>query len=265
MTTVYIPTMSRYGNLQKIVPAWMAQDIKVRLMVEASEHRDHVQLIAEQRWRGAVRVIPVPRANLGIGYARKFCVSHANSSGLASIIMSDDDMRPVSDMWPLLDAAESPEVLGIGAVRSIHDRFTGGAVSRNSGVILCPGGWGMQLFALNVHNTIEVGNFDKRLHSAGEDAELARQGISRGIPWLVHCDVKCAAIGARYAPGGIGARFALPEYRTDAERQCLAIIHDRWPEYTNAPDKRLRMAWQKMLTDFIPDWKARSAIHGGSL
>jgi hypothetical protein len=263
--TVYIPTMSRYDNLRKIVPAWLKQNIPVRLVVEAAEFSAHSSFRDEQGWKGLVRVIPAPRDHLGIGYARGFCVTHARHSGLESIIMSDDDMRPVSDAWPLLDYAENNGVLGIGAVRGIHDRFTGGAVSANRGPILCPGGWGFQLFALNVRTAIDVGNFDKRLHSYGEDGELCRQGIARGIPWLVHCDVKCAAIGKRYAPGGISARFARPEYRTDAERQCLAIIHDRWPAYTNRPDQPLRVAWQKMLNDYIPDWRERSAIHGGML
>ena len=266
MDVVYIPTMSRYGNLAKIIPLWLKQGFQVRLVVEASEFRKHVTFRDRDWAKSEVRVIPVPGGR-GVGRARQFCVLHAHETGLRSLIMSDDDMRPARDsnMSLLLDAATDPGVLGIGAVRSIHDRFTGGAVSANSGAILCPGGWGFQLFALNVQNTLKVGNFDPRLHSYGEDGELARQGIALRIPWQVHCDVKCAAIGKRYEPGGINARFAQPEYRTQAEVQCLAIIHDRWPEYTNAPDKPLRVAWQKMLDHYIPDWRERSAIHGGHL
>ena len=161
--------------------------------------------------------------------------------------------------------AAVPGVLGVGAVRSIHDHFTAGAISRNSGVIMCPGGWGFQTFGLNTRTAHEVGNFDSLLHSYGEDGELCRQGISRGVPWMVHCDVKVAPIGARYAPGGINTRFKCLESRTRAERECLALIHMRWPKYTNEPDRPLRVAWQKMLDDFIPDWRSRSAIHGGRL
>jgi hypothetical protein len=165
----------------------------------------------------------------------------------------------------LLAEAALPGVLGIGAVRSIHDHFTGGAISRNTGVILCPGGWGFQLFGLNVRTALELGNFDPLLHSYGEDGELCRNGIRAGIPWRAHCDVKCAPIGKRYAPGGISTRFRRPEERTAAERECLTIIHDRWPYYTNRPENPLRVAWQRMLDHYIPDWRERSAIHGGSL
>ena len=259
--TVYIPTMGRYDNLKRIVPAWLAQGIQVRLVVDRSEFPQHRDLREEMGWRDRVQVLAARGS--GIGAARRFCVSHASQSQLPSIIMSDDDMRPTTEAWPLLTEAARPGVLGIGAVRPIHDFFTGGAVSRNHGVILCPGGWGFQLFGLNVRAAIEVGNFDSKLHTAGEDAELARNGIARGYPWLVHCDVECATIGARYAPGGINTRFREPEDRTQAEWECLELIHKRWPIYTNPPDKRLRMAWQKMLDDYIPDWRERSAIHGG--
>lgn len=266
--TVYIPTMGRYANIARIVPLWLEQGMKVRLVVEpGAEYREYSRIILAHQWTGLVKAVPVSRRNNGIGYARGFCVHHAERDGLKSFIMSDDDMRPApgSNMNELLAAAEDSDTIGVGAVRSIHDRFTGGAVSRNTGVILCPGGWGFQLFALNVANAIGLGNFDERLHSYGEDGELARQGIAAGIPWRVHCDVRCAPVGKRYDPGGINTRFLNRAKRTAAEIECLTIIHDRWPAYTNAPDRPLRVAWQKMLSDYIPGWKAKSAIHGGSL
>lgn len=265
---VYIPTMNRYDNLAKIIPLWLEQKFLVRLVVEPNEYGEHARLITRMGWNGrGVTAIPVKSPRRGIGYARRAAVLHAYYNGRKSIVMSDDDMKPArdSDMAWLLAEAAQPGVLGVGAVRPIHDHFTGGAVSANHGPILCPGGWGFQLFGLNIETAIKVGNFDERLHSYGEDGELCRRGIAQGIPWRVHCDVWCAPIGKRYAPGGISTRFARPEYRTDAEQQCLAIIHDRWPYYTNAPDKPLRVAWQKMLDHYIPDWRDRSAIHGGHL
>ncbi len=49
--------------------------------------------------------------------------------------------------------------------------------------------------------------------------------------------------------------------RTSAELACRAIIYERWPQYVSPPDKPPRMAWQRMLTDYIPDWRAHSALH----
>jgi len=262
--TVYIPTMSRYDNLMKIVPRWLDQGIPVRLMVTQGEFQEHVIFGREAGWPlRDVKVIM--QKGIGIGAARRSCVIHARRYGLESIIMTDDDMKPVSDARPLLTEAARPGVLGVGAVRPIHDHFTHGAISRNKGVILCPGGWGFQLFGLNVRTASQIGNFDALLHSYGEDAELCRLGISKGIPWRAHCDVRCDSIGARYAPGGINARFRTPELRTEAEYACLFRIHQRWPRYTNPPNRPLRVAWQRMLNDFIPDWRERSALHGGSL
>jgi glycosyltransferase involved in cell wall biosynthesis len=264
---VYIPTMNRIDNLRIIIPKWLDQEFQVRLVMERSEWKAHVTMKKQEGWDSSVYLLPAPLSGRGIGYARNYCVQHAKNTALEAIIMSDDDLyvHTNSDAFELIEAACEPGVLGVGATRSLHDRFTGGAISANSGVILCPGGWGLQLFGLNVRMALACGNFDRRLHSFGEDAELARQGIKNGIPWLAHCDVTCVQIGKRYDAGGISTRYRTPESRSDGERECMDIIHKMWPEYTNAPDKKPRVAWQKLLDRYIPDWMEASAIHGGSL
>jgi hypothetical protein len=264
---VYIPTMNRIDNLRKIIPTWLDQEFQVRLVMERSEWKAHVTMKKQEGWDGNVYLLPLPLAGRGIGYSRNYCVQHAKNTALKAIIMSDDDLHvhSDSDAFELIEAAYEPGVLGVGATRSLHDRFTGGAISANSGVILCPGGWGFQLFGLNVQTALDVGNFNRKLHTIGEDAELARQGIKRGIPWLVHCDVKAVSIGKRLAPGGFSTKYRTIEERQAAERECMSIIHGIWPDYTNAPDKRLRVAWQRLLDDYIPNWREASALHGGSL
>ncbi len=90
-----------------------------------------------------------------------------------------------------------------------------------------------------------------------------RQGIAQlGIPWLVHCGVKCDPIGVRYDPGGINSLIN-DGTRGLREIACRELIHRRWPDYTSAAAAKPRMRWQKMLDDYIPDWRSRSAIHGG--
>ncbi len=262
----YIITRNRYENLIKIIPRWLDQDFQVMLVVDPSEYQDHIDFKYEFRnWTGHVAVTAPKKADGGVGYQRKWAMIQAALRGSRSIIMSDDDMRPAngSDMALLLKEALGHRVLGVGATRSLHDRNSKGATSRNDGVILCPGGWGMQLFSLNVDRTHELGNFDPKLDCFGEDAELMRQGISERVPWLVHCGVKCEAIGARYAPGGINDLIPDPVQRGLRERYCRGLIHERWPDYTSDPDARPRMAWQRMLDDYIPGWRSMSAIHGG--
>jgi hypothetical protein len=267
MDVVYIPTMSRIDMLRKTVPNWIDQGIQVRLVVDRMEFSIHGKLKREENWGKNVYILPLPLSARGIGYARNFCVQHAKKTALISIIMSDDDIHihSNSNASLLLEEAEKPGVLGIGATRSIHDMFTGGAISRNHGAILCPGGWGFQVFGLNVQTALDCGNFDTKLHTIGEDTELARQGIKRGIPWLAHCDVKAVSVAKRYSPGGFAAKYSTIEARTAAEKECLDIIHKRWPSYTNAPDKPLRVSWRKLLNDYIPNWKVASAIHGGDI
>jgi len=265
--TVYIPTLSRPDMIEKIVPAWLDHDMPIRLVVERREYHMYNRLKKARGWGRNVYVLPLPLSGRGMGYARKFIVNHAKATNLEAIIISDDDHKPTnqSNMWELIDEAEQPGVLGVGGCRPLNDRNTGGFLSKHSGVILCPGGWGFTIYALNIKEALICGNFDDRLHTFGEDAELARQGISRGIPWRVHCDVWFTALNKRYAPGGFSASFSSVEARKKAERACMAIIHQRWPDYTNPPDKPLRVAWQRMLDRYIPNWREASALHGGSI
>lgn len=273
---VYIMTRSRRENLKKIIPRWLNQDFKVNLVVEPKEFNDTEKFVDENFYSYSLSVIPLPEEERGIGYARSCAVNHAYLRGLKSIVMSDDDIRPCTSLGnaePLIQEASKYGVLGVGATQRIHDHFTKGAISRLSGVILCPGGWGMQLFGLNVNKTIALGNFDDQLDCFGEDHELVRQGILAGIPWLVHCGVKCEPLGSRFSPGGINSfiESKYPRtsdavlYRAAREARCRRIIHDRWPKYTSSQQARSRVAWQKMLDDYIPDWRSRSAIHGGHL
>jgi hypothetical protein len=260
--------MDRIEMLRKTVPFWLEQEMPVRLVIERREHAAHSKLVREERWKD-VQVLPTPLSGKGIAYARKYCVEHADKAGLDAIVMSNDDcyVNPTSDAWLLIDEAEKPDTVGIGAVRSLFDRFTKGAISRNHGPILCPGGWGFMLWGLNIKNALECGNYDPALHCFAEDTEMARVGIAKlGLPWLVHCDVHFTAMNKRYDPGGIESIYHNNmEGRLAAERDCMAIVYKRWPKYANHPDKKSRFAWQKMLDDYIPDWRKGSAIHGGSL
>lgn len=265
--TVYIFTRGRTDRLLKSVPRWREQGLAVRLIVEPSEFAEHTKLRDDRLW-DHVSVLSLPEANAGMGFARSFAVHHANHKGYKSIIVSDDDIRPAvgSDMSLLLEEARKPGVLGVGAVHSLHDRFTGGAITANkgNGVILCPGGWGFTLYGLNVINALHAGNFDTKLDAFGEDAELERQGISRlGIPWAVHCDVWADYFSKRGDPGGMSDLCPGDGERAARETACRKIIHERWPAFASAPEAKPRMAWQKFLNSFIPDWRARSAMHGG--
>jgi hypothetical protein len=206
--------------------------------------------------------------NMGVGYARRNVVNYAYSSGHQTIIMADDDIMPRSGtaLHRLFVQGHRPDTLGIGATHSQHDLLTGGFTKDSDLPILCPSGYGFQLFALNVRNVMEVGNFDPVLDCFGEDAELMRTGISKGWPWKIHCGVKCQKIGKRGDPGGIESLTGYAGYdRPTSERLCQEYIHKRWPDFTSTPPKPSRMAWQRFYTHYMPYWKNLSAIHGGSL
>ena len=270
MSTVYICTRGRIPNLFRVVPRWLNQNFHVVIVVEKDELKDHREFrsdLAKSREDpykalSQIDIRPLPKKNQGLGYARNYAVLEAHRGRLKSIIYSDDDIRPGadSDMSILTEAARSNEVLAIGAATRIQDHFTKGAVSANSGIMLAPGCWAHRMFALNVLNTIEVGNFDVNLGVLGDDDELQRQGIYAEFPWAVHCDVWAESIGARFQAGGVESLTNVSEKRTENHK----YMHDIWPEYVSAPPKKYRTAWQRMMDDFIPEWRERSAMHGGS-
>lgn len=265
---VYIPTLSRLEMLQKTVPRWIEQGILIRLVVPHDQYKDHVKLRDRMGWNRKVLVVALPLGTYGLGKTRQFIVEHATAQKLKAIIISDDDHRPKAgtNMWDLLAAAMDPQALGVGASRPLTDRFNGGALTKNSDVILCPGGWGFTVYGLNLRNAGFIGGFDTNIHFFGEDAELARQGIASGLIWRIHCDVWIEQLNVRNAPGGISAVFdGDSARRAAAELADRAYLNGLWPEYVAPPEKKFRMAWSKMLTDYIPDWKSRSALHGGSL
>jgi len=265
VNTVYIPTVSRLDMLERTIPRWLKWGIPIRLIVEPRELASHIELCGDMGWdMDWVRPVPLAKDHGGIGYARDFIVINAKARRQKSIIMSDDDVYPTTDPFPLLEEASRPWCLGIGAYRSIHEFFTQGKIKGMRGVILCPAGWGFSLYGLNVKIANRFG-FDHKLHSFGEDAELMRQGIAHEYPWMIHCDVKCAFANKRGDPGGFAAIYGSNTERKIAEMQCQELIHKRWPDYTSAPPKRPRMAWSRFYDAWIPNWRERSALHGGHL
>jgi glycosyltransferase involved in cell wall biosynthesis len=269
MSAVYICTKDRFGNLVKVVPRWMTFQYPIVLVVDRDDAIDTQSLIRREGWESRVRVQRLRENNRGIGYARRAAVRHAESNGHQTIIMADDDIMPRAgtDLYRLFNQAHRPDTLGIGATHSQHDLLTGGFTKTSDMPILCPSGYGFQLFGLNVRNAIAVGSFDVQLDVFGEDAELMRHGIVAGFPWKLHCGVKCQKIGKRGDPGGIESLTRGDRYsdRRESEIWCQEHIHRRWPEYTSEPPKPSRMAWQKFYNHYMPDWRKLSAIHGGSL
>lgn len=273
MSAVYIVTRARHDNLRKVVPRWLVATpgtIPIVLVTDKSEAAGLQQLSREEHWfqRGDVRVKRLRYDRRGVGYARHEAVSHAYGQGHRTIIMADDDIMPRAgeSVNRLLRSARWGTTLGVGATHSQHDLLTGGYTKDHTNVILCPSGYGFQLFALNVENAIAAGNYDVALDCFGEDAELMRNGISLGIPWKLHCGVKCQKIGKRGDYGGIQSLYnGYNDNRVKAERRCQELIHERWPDFTSTPPKPSRMAWQRFYDHYIPEWRRYSAMHGGGI
>jgi hypothetical protein len=131
-------------------------------------------------------------------------------------------------------------------------------IRETSKAYLVPGGMGYITFSLDVEMAMRIGNFDKRLHTFWEDAELIRTAMrEEAVAWHVHSGVKATSIGKRHEPGGLSA-FA-GRRRSKQEKECHQIVFNTWgDEYISDPSKKPRCKWQKMLDDFVPHWRKRA-------
>lgn len=266
---VYIPTRDRLTNLVKILPKWAEQKPeRIYLVVEPHERDKHLKLLGENSWLSSlenVTVLAPKRSDKGIGYTRHFVVNHAMNVGHKGIIMADDDSMPNADsnIWKLVQRLNNTKSIGIGACFPFYGLMLGNDVIREtSRPYLVPGGMGYIMFSLNLQLLAELEiNFDKRLHTFWEDAELVRDGMREGgLAWHIHTGAWATSIGKRHARGGLSAANSeSKKKRAKREWQCRKIVYDKWgPEYISHPDKRPRCAWQKMLDEFVEGWRERA-------
>lgn len=298
---IYIISRGRPGNVVKLKKRWAAIDFDDNEIVLVVDSDD--SWIAEyERLAGPGNL--VFNRYRGVGGARATAVEHAAENGFRSIIMSDDDIAPAgpntgsaNGYRELLDIAQHPNALGVGAYVDYHSFALRGHLDRlcipgkkdgysgydrvlavgNEGFI-CPTGIAFRMFGINIANAVKLcggSGFDSALWCQNEDGEFMRQGIGLlGIPWLLYPQAKAGSIGARYASGGVVDSLGLSESESgDAEavakhdevQRVWAEVHRRWPSYVNSPASEVRgikTSWSRMMDKFIPDWREYSALHG---
>jgi hypothetical protein len=222
--------------------------------------------------------IALPDRNLGVGFSRTFCLEHAASDGLESIICSDDDIKPntgrngESDagMDKLIEICEDPMVLGCTAYYSYLDLMLGIKGKDRKDVIIAPNCI-VRLFGLNVKESLDLGGFDASL-KCGDDADFLIRGIYAGFPWLIHLGAKAVSFAPRFATGGVAAledAVSVGEVKGakgDATREAVRIIAEKFPDIATAvrPDK-LSYKWRQLYDNELPDWKHWSPLHGGNI
>lgn len=284
--TVYIISRGRPGNLRRLLPYWHANDFEVCIVVDPRDRQDYTY--SAMRWSGGDLRIICPIANdLGLGYARMFAVLHAASNGLDAIVMSDDDIVPASNTNAhlLIESARATGALGVGARVPWHDFSFKGLLQKHcDGIalgdlkepILCPSGVAFRLFGIHVPTALEH-NFDPNFDVQNEDGEYMRCGIAAGTPWMMDPRVEAVSVGGRFMTGGVRNALGLDEVMPDTPEErralvpthprvlaCHKLAHEHWPEFVSPPDRPLRTQWAKMYDRYIPGWRKRSALHGGS-
>lgn len=264
---VFIPTRNRLHNIEKVVPKWQAQDMDgIILVTEPSEKSMYKEFLSDKGWRNSVDVISPTMPNIGIGATRKFVVKKADKMGLHALIMSDDDAAPVpdTDIDMLIKDLKRTPTIGIGACFSFYGLMLGNALlkaGRHEGEglpYLVPGGMGYITFSLSIKRALEAGNYDAKLHTFWEDAELVRDGMKNlGYAWHVHTGAWCTSIGKRFMPGGL-SDFA-GKTRSEDEKICHRRVFKKWgPRYISHPDKKAICRWQNFLNDFVEGWRDRA-------
>ena len=259
-THVVIPTMHRHENLKVAIPKWLNHfdgEDTIDLYVAASEWSATDSLAAREGWPENVQVRSIHPSVQGIGAIRNYIVDEQAYYGRDVIIMSDDDIFPSPKAEfhdPFIDSEYA--MLGVGCVTSYHSLLLGDRkdMMKGTDLIFARSGYGFRMFWLNVPLVMGVGNFDKNLDVCFEDAELMRQGVSNGLTWWLDPYLKASPLGKRFAEGGLAAYTGDPETREERTQANYDHLYELWPQYIKEPPSR-RMAWQRMLNDYIAYWQ----------
>lgn len=221
-----------------------------------------------------VKILVLPDHDLGVGYSRWLCVEHAKDAGFESIILSDDDILPVSGMDTIIYDAEDPLVFAITAWHSYFDLALGvKGNERNDLIIVAPSF--TRMFAINIKNVLEVGNFDRNVKCT-DDVELKLRGIMAGYPWMIHFNAKAKSFGSRFAPGGVAAledQFAGEPVLTgvgDVHRGAIEYILAKHRKYVpdllaQRTETKISYKWSKLHDHFMPGWREWAMLQGGDV
>jgi len=145
-------------------------------------------------------------------------------------------------------------VIGCGASFSYHGLAIGNEVLKKKWRFPIAGGFGHILFGINVEAANLVGGYPEWATAWGEDTELQRLGIEKGMPWWYSTHVEMASVASRYSPGGLADQFK-GDRRKKAEVACHKKIYERWPHYVSPPDRLFRCYWKRMMEDYCPGWR----------
>jgi hypothetical protein len=260
---VYISSRGRVANVQKVVPLWHNQGFDIFIAVEPDEFMLYAKGLTECGISYA-EILPLPKANQGLAYNRRYCVTHAASFGWEAIVATDDDIKPVFGVSSTAMDASHPKALGITIRYSYHDLALGPKIKKLGGIILQPNGM-FRMVALNVANVMKVGNYDPAADNC-EDADLMMRGLQAGFPWMVDLDSKAASMGKRHEPGGsldyinaIGRSVADHTHKKP-------ILQEKFPEVISSNSEgKTRVAWLRAHDLFLPGWRKWSDLHGGDI
>lgn len=251
---VYIPTRKRTDVLAKAIPAWMAQKVRLVLVVEASEKAAY-QAMLDSFWHVQAEILTLPRPSLGMGYIRDFILKDASKRGHEAFVISVDRIKPTSgDVRELAHVVLGESVVGCAAAQSYHGLALGNKLlkSKKKHVFPVAGGF-HDLVAIHVGLAKVCGGFDRSLKTDMEDAELQRESIRKCMPWFYNTGVRYTGTVTRRSPGGMMA-YVPGSAREAGRLRCHEIVHSRWPKYITKPPAAYRCQWRRMMADFIPDW-----------
>lgn len=259
---VYIPSRGRPENVAKLAKAWDTELFDVVFMVEPDEVKPYRDNVPSDLFI-TVAVEALPGRNLGVGFSRSRCVEHADADGLEAIILSDDDIKPITGMDLLIEAAENPLTLGVTSYHSYLDLALGTKGRHRDDIIVAHQSF-MRLWAINISNVKAIGGFDKNLKCI-DDNELKFRAVMSGFPWMIHFGAKSASFGKRFAAGGVSA---LGDRAVENAADRIVDKHRLYtPHLISRVDtpKAIQYKWSKIHDHFLPGWRDWSEKHGGNI
>lgn len=251
---VNIHTRDRLAILERSLPKWVEVSrpaTRICLVVEPNEVKKHVDLLHDLGLRDRIKVVRIPKPNMGMGNSRHVGFLHAKATGASSFITTDDDLYPREGPERLLRIAARSTVFGIGAYLSLYGFHMG--IEKGTGVHTTSVGF--RCWAMNTKKVSALGGMPRDFKGY-DDHEIARQGMARfHLPWYVDSDTTIASIGKI---GDAGGMSSLPGMSNLFVRKHTAhlLSKKKWPEYVNSTEGceargmcNYRMSWKKFMRD----------------
>lgn len=263
MDTLYVCSKNRSTLLGKGLRSWTRSGVPLKVVVEennTAEYEETVGRFLENSSGVSIEVVTLPESNMGIAYARQFCVEHAKENEAEVMAMCDDDVH-LAYVRELMESAKLPGVAGVTSYFRTYTLFLD--LARNNGMQIHRVGMGEQCVAFLTKNAVAVGGYDLDVPVA-EDLAMTMALVAGGFgEWYINTDIEERRVGTSGQSGGCADMTLPKEVLYDKATKTLASKYGDDVVVPRTGKKHgCKIIWKEFHRRYNPYWKPEDLITG---